>query len=574
MDYSIKICGEAGQGVQTIGSTLARLFSREGYHVFTHQDYESRVRGGHNFYQVRLSSGPVMSSRRHIDILVALDREGITQYSGELTDKGRILCDPALKDNSREDPRFVDIPFADLAQQHGGSHLMANAVAVGAVLGMLSVRIDLLEQIFQDSFSKKGEDIVMANFNAAQAGYDYAVSRAEACTFTLSPGSGTKMLISGNDAIGLGAVASGVKFYAAYPMTPSTGIMNFIASREEEYGIVVEQAEDEIAAINMILGASFAGVRSMTGTSGGGFALMVEGLSLAGMTETPCVIALAQRPGPATGLPTRTEQADLQFALYSAHGEFPRVIFAPGTPEEAFFLTNRAFGIAEKYQVPVIIMTDQYLADSQWTYDSFDLKKLHYSDNRLRQDSLRNITGYKRHAYTDNGVTPMAVPGASEHLVVTDSDEHDEEGHIIEDSETRINMMGKRLFRKMPHIREDIAAPSYTGVDGPDIVIVGWGSTSGVIRDAAGVLSASHSIGALHFSEIYPLPETEKFDYISLLEDCDFAICIENNATGQFARLMRSETGYEFRYRINKYDGRPFMLEDLTREINAIIKGN
>ncbi len=258
-------------------------------------------------------------------------------------------------------------------------------------------------------------------------------------------------------------MASGLKFYSAYPMTPSTGIMNYIADKEEEYGIIVEQAEDEISAINMALGASFAGVRAMTGTSGGGFALMVEGLSLAGMTETPIVIALGQRPGPATGLPTRTEQGDLQFALYTAHGEFPRVIFAPGTPEQAFYLTNRAFDIAEKYQIPVIIIFDQYLADSQWTFNNFDLNRIKYTDYRLRGDAFKNLSEYKRHAFTQTGVSPLGVPGDAKHLVVTDSDEHDEEGHIVEDAETRIKMLDKRLFKKLPLIKQEIEPPVLYG---------------------------------------------------------------------------------------------------------------
>ena len=275
------------------------------------------------------------------------------------------------------------------------------------------------------------------------AGHDYAVKECIKCSFSAAPLSKPKMLIAGNDAIGLGAVASGCKFYSAYPMTPSTGIMNYIAGKETDYGIIVEQAEDEIAAINMALGASFAGARAMTGTSGGGFALMVEGLSLAAMTETPVVIALGQRPGPATGLPTRTEQGELQFALYTAHGEFPRVIFAPGTPEQAFYLTNKAFDLAEKYQIPVIILTDQYLADSQWTFDGFDTGRLRYTDYRLRGDAFEKLSDYKRHAFTDNGVSPLAVPGDAKHVVVTDSDEHDEEGHIIEDAETRVEDGGK-----------------------------------------------------------------------------------------------------------------------------------
>ncbi|UCD36089.1 MAG: 2-oxoacid:acceptor oxidoreductase subunit alpha, partial [Nitrospiraceae bacterium] len=298
---------------------------------------------------------------------------------------------------------------------------------------------------------------------------------------------------------------------------------------------------------------------------------MVEGLSLAGITETPIVVALAQRPGPATGLPTRTEQGDLLFALHTAHGEFPRVVLAPGTPEEAFYLTNRAFGLAEKYQVPVIILTDQYLGDSQWTFDAFDLEKVHYSDQRLRGKALRQESAYRRHAFTKAGVTPLAVPGDSKHLVVTDSDEHDEEGHIIEDAETRIRMVDKRLFRKLPHIREEMPPPLLYGKEGPEVLLVGWGSTYGLLKEAVDVLSDRQSIAMLHFSGIYPFPEVETFDYMAILTQAKAAICIENNATGQFARLVRAETGFEFTLKINRYDGRPFTLDGLTGEIDALI---
>jgi 2-oxoglutarate ferredoxin oxidoreductase subunit alpha len=576
MDYTIKIGGEAGQGIQTVGGTLARLFAKAGYHVFTHQDYESRIRGGHNFYQVRLSDKPVMSSRDRVDILVAMDKETIPLHEKELSEIGQIVYDSSALKQKYDKPYFLDVPFMKMALEHG-SKIMANTVAVGSVLGMLGMKLDILNGIIRDTFGKKGEDIVKSNINASAAGHNFAVKNCDKCSFSMetdvhSPG-GPKMLITGNEAIGLGAVASGVKFYSAYPMTPSTGIMNYIAGKEEEYGIIVEQAEDEISAINMTLGASFAGVRAMTGTSGGGFALMVEGLSLAGITETPVVIALAQRPGPATGLPTRTEQADLQFALYTAHGEFPRIIFAPGTPEQAFYLTNKAFDLSEKYQVPVIIMTDQYLADSQCTFEGFDTGKIKYADYRLRGDQLKKLPEYKRHAYTETGVTPLGVPGDSEHLVVTDSDEHDEEGHLIEDAETRIRMIEKRLFKKIPQIRDEIGPPAIYGNNRAEILLVGWGSTYGIMKEAVDIFSENRSIGMMHFSEIYPLPSLEKFYYLKVLINAKLAICIENNAAGQFARLIRAETGYEFKAKINRYDGRPFTLESLAGEINEHIKG-
>jgi 2-oxoglutarate ferredoxin oxidoreductase subunit alpha len=354
-------------------------------------------------------------------------------------------------------------------------------------------------------------------------------------------------------------------------MTPSTGIMISIAEKHKEYGIIVEQAEDEIAAINMALGASFAGVRAMTGTSGGGFALMVEGLSLGAMTETPLVIALAQRSGPATGLPTRTEQGDLLFALHAGHGEFQRVIFAPGSPEQAFYLVNKAFDISQKYQIPVLILTDQYLADTQWTYGGFDVERLIYRDYRVSGSAMEGLSEYKRHAFTESGVSPFAIPGTSKHLVVTDSDEHNEEGHIIENALTRIKMVNKRVFQKHSALVDEIEPPLFYGVSEPEIVIVGWGSTYGIMKEAVDALMSERPVAMLHFSELYPFPGIEKYDYLSLLRKAKMTICIEQNATSQFARLMKTERGYEFTEHINRYDGRPFLLEELLGEVNGSI---
>ncbi len=570
MDYTIKIGGEAGQGIQTIGETLARVFARTGHHVFSHQDYESRIRGGHNFYQVRFSDRPISASRDNVDILVALDRESILQHEGELAERGRIIYDSSSLKLKYRKPSFLDIPFADLASESGGERIMTNTVATGAVLGMLGMELARFLDIIAATFKKKGDEVVMANRNAALAGYEFAVQHCTRCSFSVGTvAAQPRMLINGAEAIALGALASGCKFYAAYPMTPSTGIMDYLAAREREYGIVVEQSEDEIAAINMSLGASFAGVRSMTGTSGGGFALMVEGLALAGMTETPIVLALGQRPGPATGFPTRTEQGELQFAISAGHGEFPRMVFAPGTPSQAFYLTNKAFDLAEKYQVPAFVLFDTYLADSQWTLDGLDAGKVRSMDYRLRGDAFKNAAEYKRYAFTKSGISLLGVPGDAKHLVVADSDEHDEEGHIVEDSATRVEMVEKRLLKKLPLIKGEIAPPYLYGTPNPEIVVVGWGSTYGVLKEAVDALSRSHGIAMLHFSELFPFPHTETFDYVRLLRNAKKTICIENNATGQFARLMRTETGYEFNAHIRKFDGRPFTIEWLVQEING-----
>ena len=573
MDTTIKIGGEAGQGLQTIGDTLARVFSRSGFHVFTSQDYDSRIRGGHNYFQIRLSDRPVLAPADTVDILVALDRESIAQHAAELSPQGRIIYDnESLKEEHRE-PQFLAIPFQRLAAEHGGNKIMANAVATGAVLGMLGMDLDILDGLITEAFRRKGDQVITANRNAARAGNDHAVKECLTCSFGLRRGSATKplMLVSGVEAIGLGALASGVKFYAAYPMTPSTGILNYLASKEKEYGIVVEQAEDEIAAINMALGASFGGSRAMTATSGGGFALMVEGVSLAAMTETPVVIGLGMRPGPATGLPTRTEQAELHMALHAGHGEFPRFLFAPGTPEQAFFLTNKAFDLAEKYQVPSFLLFDTYLADTQWTYQGFDASRIRNTEYRLRGPAFEALPDFRRHRYTKDGVSPLGVPGDAKHLVVTDSDEHDEDGHIDETAPTRRSMVDKRS-RKFPSMQAEIAPPFLYGDHDPDAVIVCWGSLYGIVHEAVDILSRDHTVAMLHFSEIYPFPGTGRFDYLRMLNAAEIVIIVEQNSAGQFARQLKTETGFEAHAHIRKYDGRQLTVDEVVQELKRKLR--
>ena len=596
MDYSVKIGGAAGQGIQTIGESLARVFSRSGYNLFSYQDYESRVRGGHNSFQIRFADQIVLAPRDPIEILIALDGESIPLHGNELSDIGSAIYDSEDLGQKYDDPRFVDVPFKRIARESGGSEIMANTVASAAVLGMLGIDVSLLEDVLRDTLEKHPETID-TNIKVARAGHEYGKSHCPRCTFAVVPSSGRKMVIEGNQAIGLAAIASGCRFYAAYPMTPSTGIFVFMAGHAERHGIVVEQAEDEIAAINMTLGASFAGVRAMTGTSGGGFALMVEGLSLAGMTETPVVMVLAQRPGPATGLPTRTEQADLLYALYAGHGEVPRILFAPGTPQQAFKLVNKAFDLTEKYQVPAIILTDQLYADATWSIDDIDLEQFRYTDYRLRGDDFKSLQEYKRHAFTGSGVSPLAVPGDAPHVVVTDSDEHDEAGHLVEDAPTRIKMVEKRYLRKMPLIRREIEPPVLYGNASPELLLVGWGSNYGVMKEAVDALAGRRNVAMLHFTELFPFPDTEMPPtvqpadagreavkagayaasggtppgFLDLMKSADRAICIENNVSGEFATLVRAETGFEFRDRINKYDGRAFSLEGLLEEIDVYL---
>lgn len=575
MDYTLRIGGQAGQGLQTIGAVLAKLFAGMGYQVFTHQDYMSRIRGGHNFYQVRISDKPVTSSRRGVDILIALDKTTIATHRDAINADGFIIYDSATIKESFDDEIFFDIPFRGLAEEAAGARLMENTVALGAVMGMMGLGTEPLEALLTRTFERKGQEVVDKNIAAARAGAAYAAANCGRCRFSVPAAEGPErqMLLDGVTATGLGALMSGCQFYAAYPMTPSTGVLNFMAAAGKKYNVVTEQAEDEIAAINMAIGASYAGVRSMTGTAGGGFALMVEGLSLAGMTETPVVIFVGMRPAPATGFPTRTEQGDLMFVAHSAHGEFPRVIMAPGTPEQAFYLTNKAFDLAEKYQIPAFILMDQYLADTEWTLPGLDVSRLVYQDYRLRADVLAKLDHYQRHAFTASGVSPLGEPGASRHLVVTDSDEHDEDGHIVEDAETRVKMVEKRFLKKLPLVRAEMAPPLVYGASEPETVIVCWGSNYGVVREAVGRINAggtgSGGLAMLHFSEVWPVPGTDSFDWVQYLARAGRTICLENNAGGQLSHLLRLEAGVVFDQNINRFDGRPFLLEELEESLSA-----
>ncbi|MDO8736529.1 MAG: 2-oxoacid:acceptor oxidoreductase subunit alpha [Thermoleophilia bacterium] len=604
MEYTIRTGGQAGQGLQTIGSVLAKLFARSGFQVFTHQDYMSRIRGGHNYYQVRFADHSISSSRSLVDILIALDRTTVEEHRDSMTPGGLIVYDPATVKEKYGPEGFLEIPFRQIAMDTAGNRLMENTVAVGAIMGMLGMELQTLEELLTETFVRKGREVVDQNISAAKAGSDFARKNCGDCAFDIavtppagaenndsgasaktdstnsaksvtetdsaSPASSKKMLLDGTVAVGLGALISGCRFYSAYPMTPSTGVMNFMADQSRKHSLVVEQAEDEIAAINMAIGASYAGVRSMTGTAGGGYALMVEGLSLAAMTETPVVIFVGQRPAPATGFPTRTEQGDLLNLAHSSHGEFPRVILAPGSPEQAFYLTGKAFDLAEKYQVPAFILSDQYLADTEWTLDGLDAGGIPYHDYRLRAGDLEKVETYRRHAYTESGVSPMAEPGASRHLVVTDSDEHDEDGHLVEDAETRNRMVDKRLLRKLPLLRDEISPPLLHGNEHPETVICCWGSNYGVVMEAVDRLGESENIAMLHFSEILPFPGTKEFDYLHVLREAKKTVCVENNATSQFAHLMRAETGFVFGAHVNKYDGRPFMLDELLDELRKV----
>jgi len=567
VDLNIKIGGAAGQGIQTIGAVLSKTLMRGSFYVFGIQHYYSRVRGGHNYVQLRVSDQPIMAMTEPVNMLIALDRESIDLHLQEL-EKGVAVVDSDSVEIREKDPAIFHVPLAAIAKDVGGSLLFSNTVATGAALGLLCFDIKLLNNMLTSAFKKKGDEVVKKNVESAAAGYKYAQENYPGkCLYTLNPRKPVnRMLINGNEAVGLGALASGLKFLSAYPMTPSTGVMNYVAANADLFGAVVEQAEDEIAGLNMALGASFAGVRSMTTTSGGGFSLMVEAVGLAGMTETPIVIFLAQRPGPATGLPTMTEQGDLEFVLHSAQGEFTRCVLAPKSAEDAFYLTSKAFNIADKYQIPVFLLSDQYLADSMLTCEEFDISRIRIDRHLIPDSELRKTGEYKRYRFSKTGISPRTLPGQGGILVVADSDEHDEEGHIDESALNRVKMMDKRL-RKLEILRSEMRQPEIYGPKGAETTIIGWGSTYGPLREAVDRLQARNvGVTLIHFTELYPLPP----GVLKLLKKPERVICVEGNATGQFSRVLTVETGFTDFEHILKYDGRPFTVDLILRELKEM----
>ncbi|MDO8567806.1 MAG: 2-oxoacid:acceptor oxidoreductase subunit alpha [Dehalococcoidales bacterium] len=571
MDFNFMIGGEAGQGIQSVGLILAKSMMRGGYNVFFDQDYESRIRGGHSFSRVRVADREIRAMSEAVDILIALNRETIDIHRSEARSGNSVIIydQEKMGKDVENKAMLLNIPFERLAVETTSNKVMANTVAAAAALGLVEYDFDKLTAMLRAEFGHHGEKVVEDNVKAARAGYDYAREhRLPTFTQRVTPiGESRKMLVTGNEAAAFGALAAGCKFVSGYPMTPTTSILEYIALRGQKYNVKVVQAEDEISAMNMVVGAGYAGVRAMTATSGGGFCLMTEGLSLAGMTETPVVVVLGMRPGPAIGLPTRSEQGELLFALHAGHGEFPRAVLAPACAEDAFWLMIKAFNLAEKYQMPVIMLTDHELADSYSTIDRFDLKQVKIDRGHLILNGETD-GGYKRYAYTESGISPRAMPGQGKALVVADSDEHNEEGHIIEDGETRRRMMLKRLG-KMNGMKTEISLPRTVKKANARANLVGWGSTWGAIIEAQDILEKEGlPVNVMHLNQIWPFPGQQ---VASLLRDSIPGVVIENNATGQLARLIRTETGIKTA-NILKFDGRAFSPRYIVNELKKEVR--
>jgi 2-oxoglutarate/2-oxoacid ferredoxin oxidoreductase subunit alpha len=563
-DLSIVLSGEAGQGLQTLEQLMLGVFKHAGHHIFSYSEFMSRIRGGNNSTQIRISSGRVRSYLRRIDIFVPLHPGAMDRFRDRITRETVILGDKANIDRDYIDEGYpiVEVPVAAMAQDVG-SIVYGNVILVGIFSGLLGIEFELLDQQVRRMFDKADDERTRKNIDAARMGYEKGTHLLKAGqVIPVIPKSDEVKrgyLMNGVDAISIGCLAGGCTFVSSYPMSPSTNVLVFLAGCAKEFGLVVEQAEDEISAVNMAMGSWYAGGRAFVTTSGGGYALMVEGMSLAGCIESPLVIHLGQRPGPATGLPTRTEQADLEHALYSGHGEFPRLVLAPGTVEEGVHLARHAFYMADKYQIPVFILTDQYYLESNYSVNSLDLPE-------TKQDGffVRTDASYKRYQLTENGISPRGIPGFGAGMICVDSDEHDEAGHITEDSHMRTAMVDKRL-RKLQAMAQEIIPPTLKGnIDGSYLVI-GWGSTRSVVEEALDVLQRK-DISFLHFSQVYPLHQGS----LELIKQAKRRIIIENNATAQFGKLISLSTGIWFDEKILKYDGMPFMLEDVVERLGAL----
>ncbi|MBD3271166.1 MAG: 2-oxoacid:acceptor oxidoreductase subunit alpha [Elusimicrobia bacterium] len=568
-ELTVRIAGEAGQGMKTIGSALCMLGKKTGLHIFSNYDYMSRIRGGNNYYQVRFSRHPVYTLRSRADIIVALDKNSVTVHKKNCTDQGILVLDREKFNIEKEEPFHFNVPFYRMAKETGGKDLYVNAVAFGMVGGFIGVPESAVEEVMEKIFAGKSQELIDTNTQCASAGYRFSSNNKDR-DFTLKTEKerDQELVMNGNDAIALGAIAAGCSFYSAYPMTPSTSIMNVFAHNAKKKSIVVEQAEDEIAAVNMVIGASFAGCRAMCATSGGGFALMQEGVSLAGMTETPVVIVDSQRPAPATGFPTRTEQADLDFVIHAGHGEFARAVFSPGSIDECFYLTRKAFDLADKYQIPVIILTDQHLADSYRNIYPFDTGKAGGDRYIISKKESKNISEYRRYQDTTSGISPRAIPSWISDVVYADSDEHDEEGHITERADVRITMVKKRLCKKMAKLIEEIVQPVCMHCENADTILVGFGSTFGVMRELVEV-NGDKNTGMIHLPQIWPFPS----EAISrVLKNKKKIVSVENNAAGQLARLIRRETGIEVSGRIKKFDGRPFDIDFFSTAVQQEVR--
>ncbi|MBN1298572.1 MAG: 2-oxoacid:acceptor oxidoreductase subunit alpha [Actinobacteria bacterium] len=574
--FSWKVGGPAGFGIMSTGLIFARIFSRKGYNVVDDKEYPSLIQGGHNVYSVRVSTEKIFSLLASVNILIALDEMTIDLHMNEVKKNGFIVYDSGIFigrdfNYKKPDVNFLPVPFDRLIEKTGAPKIVKNNVALGVSVALLNYDFNMLKEVITENFKDKGQKIIDFNVSAAKAGFDFIMKE-----FTGIPKihikknySKKKLLLTGNDGIFLGALNAGCKFYAAYPMTPSSSILHSFAAAERDFNIVTKHAESEIAVINMAVGASFAGVRSMVATSGGGFALMNEGLAGAAMTETPIVIILCQRPAPATGLPTWTEQGDMLYAVHASHGEFPRVVMAPGDPEESFYMVQIAFNLAEKYQIPVIVMLDKFLSENNFTCTGLTRYKIKINRGKLifAEEDIDNNEDYLRYKITDDGISPRAITGLRNGVHIANTDEHDEYGFSEESAENRKKMMDKR-FIKLNAINKEIISPDLYGPKNADTTIISWGSCKMPILEAMKYLNTDKRIfNFIHFKYLVPFPVKA---FKKFMKNVTRSAVIENNKTSQLSRLIMENTGIKINKQLLKYNGRQFLPEEIIKGLEKI----
>jgi 2-oxoglutarate ferredoxin oxidoreductase subunit alpha len=579
-EATIGIGGAAGDGLDKTGDTLAKTASRLGLYLYAYNSYQSVIRGGHIWLRVRIAEEKIHSHGDHLNLLIALNQDAIERHAREVEPGGAVLfnsdklqCDPALLG---ENVLAVPLPMSSITKAIGKLQpIMQNTVALGAAIFFLGLDFDVITEVLADTFKHKGQGVVDQNVQIARAGYDYAKERFVPLGYEWQFSRIRRPFITGNEAISLGAVTAGCKFYSAYPMTPASSILHWMVAHADRCNILVKQCEDEIAVANMAVGAGLAGVRAMCGTSGGGFALMTEAIGQAGMIEAPVVFVTVQRGGPSTGIPTKTEQADLNQVIGASQGDFPRIIIAPSDVTDAFYTTVEAFNLAEKYQLPVIIISDLLLSEHPETIEADALRH----DVSIERGEM--ITGwpegngpYKRFAFTKSGISPRALPGTENTIYVAATDDHDEEGVLISDVFTsppvRRKIQEKRM-NKVDRALLDLPAPKLDGPKEADVTLIGWGSSKGVIREAVALLQAQGiSANQLHFKYLHPFHAKEA---LNLLQSCHKTICVECNYAAQFARHLRAETGYSVHDTVLKYDGEPMEPGYIVRHVKEILNG-
>jgi len=571
-EFTIKVGGEAGSGVMTIGLMLGKCFQHLGLHVFGENDYPSLIRGGHNTFTVRASGEKIYALNGALSILICLNDETMTVHNAELAPNAAVIYDSQKSkvdvSKLRKDVKYVPIPMYECAQKNGGE-VFLNTVAIGAALSLLGADFVVLEDVLKKIFSRKGGEIVQKNIAAGRCGYDGAKnSKAQIPFLAKRLPTKKQILLNGNEAICIGALKGGCKFVAEYPMSPSSSVLHYMAAHEREYKMVVKHSEDEIAAANMLCGAAFTGCRALTATSGGGFCLMVEAIGMAGISETPITIVNAMRAGPSTGLPTYTEQADLQFALHASQGEFPRLVFCPGDIDECFYGTIDAMNYSEILQTPAIILTDKHLAEQIVTTDRFDNSKVKILRGKIMSDAqMQSATNFKRHEFTPDGISPRCFPGQPNGIHVASSYEHDETGFTSEHPDMRISQIDKRA-RKLASAPRSLIAPKIYGDENAKVAMVVWGSTKGTALEALKVLQKDgKSIKLIQILWASPFPDKEVKAALNGVDKC---IMLEGNSTGQMRNLIREKTGILIENAYFKYDGRPFIVEDIVGRVKKL----